>query len=77
LGNPGKEYEETRHNTGRIVLNFIAKSNDFSEWKDDMKLKSLRVKVEIEGEKFDFIAPNTFMNNSGNAVCQILMIKRN
>ena len=76
LGNPGKEYEETRHNTGRIVLNFIAKSNDFSGWKDDMKLKSLRAKGEIEGEKFDFITPNTFMNNSGNAVCQIIDDKK-
>jgi len=72
LGNPGKEYEETRHNTGRIILNFIAKANDFGEWKDDMKLKSKRIKGEIEGEKFDFLSPDTFMNNSGNAVCQII-----
>ena len=76
LGNPGKEYEETRHNTGRIVLNFIAKANDFSEWKNDMKLKSLRVKGEIEGEKFDFLTPDTFMNNSGLAVCQIIDDKK-
>ena len=76
LGNPGKEYEETRHNAGRIVLNFIAKANDFSEWKNDMKLKSLRIKGEIEGEKFDFLTPDTFMNNSGLAVCQTIDDKK-
>ncbi len=76
LGNPGKEYEETRHNTGRIILNFISKNNNFSEWKNDIKLKSLRSKGEIEGEKFDFLTPNTFMNNSGVAVCQIIDDKK-
>jgi len=72
LGNPGKEYEETRHNTGRIILNFIAKANDFSGWKDDMKLKSRRAKGEIDGEKMEFITPDTFMNNSGVAVSKII-----
>ena len=76
LGNPGKEYENTRHNTGRIILQQIAKANDFSEWKNDMKLKSLKSKGEIEGEKFDFLLPETFMNNSGNAVCQIIDDKK-
>jgi len=76
LGNPGGEYENSRHNTGRIILNHIAKANDFSEWKDDMKLKSYRSKGEINGEKFDFITPNTFMNNSGNAVVQIIDDKK-
>ena len=72
LGNPGEEYVNTRHNTGRIILEAIAKANDFSEWKNDMKLKSLRSHGEIEKEKFDFILPETFMNNSGNAVAQVI-----
>lgn len=72
LGNPGKEYEGTRHNAGRIILEKIAKANDFSEWKDDMKLKSFRSKGEITEEKVEFLLPNTFMNNSGVAVCQII-----
>ena len=76
LGNPGKEYENTRHNTGRIILEKIAKANDFSEWKDDMKLKSLKSKGEIDGEKVEFLLPNTFMNNSGVAVCQIIDDKK-
>jgi PTH1 family peptidyl-tRNA hydrolase len=72
LGNPGEEYKNSRHNTGRITLENIAKSNDFSEWKNNMKLKSLCVKGEVNGEKFDLMLPETFMNNSGNAVCQII-----
>jgi len=76
LGNPGKEYENTRHNSGRIILEKIAKANDFLDWKDDMKLKSLRSKGEINGEKAEFLLPNTFMNNSGNAVVQIIDDKK-
>jgi PTH1 family peptidyl-tRNA hydrolase len=76
LGNPGEEYKQTRHNTGRIILESIAKSNDFGEWKDNMKLKSLCSKGEIGKEKFDFMLPETFMNNSGNAVCQIIDDKK-
>jgi PTH1 family peptidyl-tRNA hydrolase len=76
LGNPGKEYEKTRHNAGRIVLEYIAKANDFPEWKNDMKTKSLRAKGEVDGEKFDFMLPETFMNNSGNAVAQIIDDKK-
>jgi PTH1 family peptidyl-tRNA hydrolase len=72
LGNPGEEYEKTRHNAGRIILEHVAKAYDFSEWKDDMKLKSFRSKGEINGKKIDFLLPNTFMNNSGNAVAELI-----
>jgi peptidyl-tRNA hydrolase, PTH1 family len=72
LGNPGKEYEKTRHNAGRILLEYIADANDFSEWKNDMKLKSDRSKGEIKNEKIEFLLPNTFMNNSGNAVAPLI-----
>lgn len=76
LGNPGKEYEKTRHNAGRIVLEYIAKANDFTDWKNDMKTKSLRAKGEVEKEKFDFMLPETFMNNSGNAVAGVIDDKK-
>ncbi len=76
LGNPGEEYKISRHNTGRIILENIAKSNNFSDWKNDIKLKSLRAKGEIEKEKFDFILPETFMNNSGNAVIGVIDDKK-
>lgn len=72
LGNPNKEHESNRHNAGRIVLQNIAKANDFLDWKNDIKTKSLRTKGEIEKEKLDFLLPETFMNNSGNAVMHII-----
>jgi PTH1 family peptidyl-tRNA hydrolase len=72
LGNPGEEYKKTRHNAGRIILEYIAKANEFSDWKDDMKLKSFRSKGEIDGEKFELLLPNTFMNNSGIAVAPFI-----
>ena len=72
LGNPGKEYKNSRHNSGRIILENIAKSNEFSEWKKNMKLKSLYAKGEIGKEKFDFLFPETFMNNSGVAVAHLI-----
>lgn len=76
LGNPGKEYEKTRHNAGRIILEYIAKANDFGDWKNDMKTKSLRAKGQVDSEKFDFMLPETFMNNSGNAVAGVIDDKK-
>ena len=76
LGNPGEEYKNSRHNTGRIILESIAKSNDFSVWKDDIKTKSLISKGDINGEKFNFMLPETFMNNSGVAVSKIIDDKK-
>jgi len=72
LGNPGKEYENNRHNTGRIVLSKIAEINDFPDWKNDVKLKALRTKGQISQEKVEFLLPDTFMNNSGVAVSALI-----
>jgi PTH1 family peptidyl-tRNA hydrolase len=68
LGNPGEEYTDTRHNTGRIILEAFAKKNDCTEWKADMKLKSLACTGKVGKEKVTLLMPETFMNNSGNAV---------
>lgn len=47
LGNPGAEYEYTRHNTGRIVLDVFAKAHDFPEWTFDKKLNALVSKNSV------------------------------
>ena len=41
LGNPGEEYEGTRHNAGRIALEYFRKENGFPEWREEGKLKAL------------------------------------
>ena len=72
LGNPGEEYEMTRHNAGRIaVLEFIKKEN-MGELVFDKKLNALVGKGEIGGEKTQIILPETFMNKSGNALKNII-----
>ena len=76
LGNPGSEYSKSRHNTGRIILETIADKFDFSLWKNESKYNLERSKGDINGRKFDFILPNTFMNNSGNAVAVFIKDKK-
>jgi PTH1 family peptidyl-tRNA hydrolase len=72
LGNPGDEYAGTRHNAGRIILELIAKKNDFSDWKSDMKSKALLSSGKIGKTKFQFVAPDNFMNNSGKSVAPFI-----
>ena len=60
LGNPGTEYENTRHNTGRIMTLWV-----------EEKLKKLNTKHKIK-----FIFPDNFMNNSGPAVAKALAGKK-
>ena len=75
LGNPGEEYENTRHNTGRIVLNAVAKDFDADEFSFDKKMNALVAKGKIGKEKVAFIEPETFMNNSGKALGSIVKVK--
>lgn len=69
LGNPGKEYEGTRHNTGWIMLDFILGNK--IEWKQSPGTKALFYKDSIGGKSTEFLKPTTFMNNSGVAVSYI------
>ncbi|MEO5635050.1 MAG: aminoacyl-tRNA hydrolase [Candidatus Paceibacterota bacterium] len=64
LGNPGKEYENTRHNTGRIIVELLEKKFDFNN-------KNLPA-----GRQVKFIKPDTFMNNSGKAVASFIKTKK-
>ena len=69
LGNPGKEYENTRHNTGFLFLEYLEKKYSF---KIDKKMKNAFVgEKNIDGEKIVFVKPQTFMNLSGEAVRDI------
>lgn len=67
LGNPGAEYEETRHNTGRMVLTWFGKTLG-AEWKTDKKLNADVAKVKVGKTPVTLVLPNTFMNNSGKSV---------
>ena len=67
LGNPGKEYENTRHNVGFMIVDHYLGSD---EWKE--KFKALYCEKIINGEKVLFVKPLTFMNLSGDAVVQFV-----
>ena len=66
LGNPGREYENTRHNMGFDVIDYIADSMGFKVSK--LKFKGLTGEAFIGGEKVIFLKPSTFMNSSGESV---------
>lgn len=65
LGNPGREYENTRHNVGFLVVDAIAKDlgGSFTEGK-----LGWNCEVKFKGHSLVLLKPNTFMNLSGKAV---------
>lgn len=67
LGNPGEEYENTRHNAGRIVLEAVRKEYG-EDFVFDKKLNAHKSSGQIGKTKVILLAPETFMNNSGKAV---------
>ena len=68
LGNPDKEYENTRHNVGMIILDAFANKIGANEWKKDNNRDALVAKGEIGKEKLLLVKPQSFMNKSGIAV---------
>ncbi|MEK7477800.1 MAG: aminoacyl-tRNA hydrolase [Patescibacteria group bacterium] len=72
LGNPGEEYDDSRHNTGRMIVDSfhkkISKDYDFSAWKFDQKLSAQKSTGKIGTQSVTLLLPDTFMNNSGKSV---------
>ena len=69
LGNPGEKYEGTRHNAGFICLDeFVAKTEEMSDWVDNKKLKCHLSRGQINGLGVLAVKPMTFMNDSGQAI---------
>jgi len=70
LGNPGIQYVNTRHNIGFDAIDALA-------YKYDIKINNMKFKAEsgqgiIEGKKVLLVKPQTFMNNSGEAVRDVI-----
>ena len=70
LGNPEPEYSNTRHNMGFDVINKIA--NKYNIELDRTKFSSIYGTGVIEGKKVILIKPQTFMNNSGEAIIEFV-----
>ena len=71
LGNPGKKYSKNRHNIGFILLEILSKKYK-SNFLLKEKLKSYYSELKIRGYTYRLFLPNTFMNNSGDAVRAIV-----
>ena len=65
LGNPGKQYEGTRHNAGFISLDYIA--DELNVKVNKVKFKSTVGEARISGKRCLLMKPSTFMNLSGQA----------
>ncbi|MFV0425116.1 MAG: aminoacyl-tRNA hydrolase [Bacilli bacterium] len=66
LGNPGREYENTRHNIGFVIVDEVAKEFGISRY--DEKFKGYYAKVRVGQEQVIILKPLTFMNLSGESV---------
>lgn len=69
LGNPGIQYENTRHNAGFIAIDYLARKYSIDVRK--IKFKSLIGQGVISGQKVMLVKPQTYMNNSGEAIREI------
>ncbi len=70
LGNPGKDYRNTRHNVGFKALDLLANRNNIKLNK--IKFKSIYGEGLIDNKKTILVKPQTYMNNSGIAVREIV-----
>lgn len=71
LGNPGKKYEQTRHNIGFMAVDAILNSYGSND-KPKKKFNSVIHELQLENKKVILAKPETYMNNSGDAIIQIV-----
>lgn len=84
LGNPGVEYENSRHNTGRMLVEYFAKKQGFEVWNEDKKHKAFVSEGKVgpldsargKQEKTILLLPETFMNKSGFSVKSFITSKK-
>ena len=67
LGNPGQEYQKTRHNIGFMVLDELASTENLS-FEDNRPFKAQTIKTDLNGQSVLLLKPQTYMNLSGQAV---------
>ncbi|MDO4280834.1 MAG: aminoacyl-tRNA hydrolase [Peptococcaceae bacterium] len=70
LGNPGKQYEKTRHNVGFMAIDRLSEKYGISVSKKECQ--ALTGKGMIDGQQVLLVKPQTFMNNSGQAVGELI-----
>ncbi len=76
LGNPGKEYERTRHNAGFLCADELREKLEFPEFQLQKKFLALTSEGDFHNEKILIAKPQTFMNRSGEAVAKLVNFYR-
>jgi PTH1 family peptidyl-tRNA hydrolase len=76
LGNPGGEYDNTRHNTGRDAVRYFAKKFEFEDFKANKKSTSQVAEGKIGKSKIIVALPETFMNKSGVSAAKLFKTKK-
>ena len=71
LGNPGRDYNNTRHNVGFNVIDLLVKKYGLS-FNENKKFNALECCFNLNGEKVIFVKPLTYMNLSGESVRQVM-----
>ncbi|WP_459129163.1 aminoacyl-tRNA hydrolase [Guggenheimella bovis] len=69
LGNPGKQYENTKHNLGFMVIDQLKKEHGLDQTKG--QFEALVTEWQLHGEKILLVKPETFMNASGRSVRKV------
>lgn len=77
LGNPGEDYENTRHNAGRLAVGAFDDAKEMGGFVSDSKTKSDMSKGKMGKHSVTLMLPNTFMNKSGNAVKKLVTSAKN
>ena len=71
LGNPGKKYQNNRHNVGFMVVDKLIQENGNEDWSVSKKGKLLHVWMRLGGEKVELVKPQTLVNGSGYSVAYV------
>ena len=76
LGNPGKEYEGSRHNAGREAAMYFARKLDFDDFEFNKKSNALAAEGKAGKSKIVVALPETFMNKSGSSAAKLFKAKK-
>ncbi|MEY2640759.1 MAG: hypothetical protein RL150_152 [Candidatus Parcubacteria bacterium] len=76
LGNPGEKYDATRHNIGRDAVEAFRVAHAFPEWTKNSKARALTSKGSYGGVDVLLILPETYMNDSGEAVAYLVKTRK-
>lgn len=71
LGNPGKDYDQTRHNVGFMFIDFLNSKFNGPQFTLEKKFNSEITSISINSHKILLTKPQTYMNNSGESIVQI------